>query len=457
MRRMKALLIAGVAIVAVSALWNRDAFSAGGTQLEAQLTTPLGVTLQEYTGSGRVGVSADGQENEATAAQKAAAAEAAPRPFFPGGPRRNDNFMFADATGRTLYTYDKDTEKNKSSCVEKCAEAWPPLHVSAGAKPFGDWTIMSRDDKSKQWAFKGKPLYTFAKDTAAGQKRGEGAASGTWHVARFEAAPGLDLPYGMNVAESDLANGYVLANSDRKTIYMLDGSAPRGKKDCMSSTCPGSWTPVAAALIANPKGNFSLIGRADGFKQWAYKGKPLFTYSGDAAPGDTNGVGADKNFKVVLLAQHFTPKQAMIRNDTSRGGVVATANGMTLYRRDTSFHQPDGHGLPGSTPGSPAVGRAMGTKSCEDDCLKTWRPFVPTADAQSSGFWEIVARADGSKQWAYKGFALYTYDGDKKPGDKTGHDTYDILVSDNLTDNVYEKGPVNTTDSATMFWAYVEP
>ena len=41
----------------------------------------------------------------------------------------------------------------------------------------------------------------------------------------------------------------------------------------------------------------------------------------------------------------------------------------------------------------------------------------------------MLARADGSKQWAYKGYALWTYDGDKKPGDMTGHDATDVIVS----------------------------
>ena len=104
------------------------------------------------------------------------------------------------------------------------------------------------------------------------------------------------------------------------------------------------------------------------------------------------------------------------------------------------------------------VGHAMSTKSCIDDCLVNWKPFVPAAGAQASGYWDIVSRADGSKQWAYKGFALYTYTGDKKPGDKTGNDIYDIVVTEDHARDVYAPGgPVNITDSAALFWSYVEP
>jgi predicted lipoprotein with Yx(FWY)xxD motif len=51
-----------------------------------------------------------------------------------------------------------------------------------------------------------------------------------------------------------------------------------------------------------------------------------------------------------------------------------------------------------------------------------WPPFMASADASASGDWSIVTRADGSKQWAYKGWPLYYWVKDQKPGDKTGDD-----------------------------------
>jgi predicted lipoprotein with Yx(FWY)xxD motif len=88
--------------------------------------------------------------------------------------------VLADAKGMTLYTFDKDM-KGVSMCSGKCAMNWPPLTAAADAKPMGDWITVKRDDGSMQWAYKNKPLYTFAKDTKPGETTGEGVGS-VWHV-----------------------------------------------------------------------------------------------------------------------------------------------------------------------------------------------------------------------------------------------------------------------------------
>jgi predicted lipoprotein with Yx(FWY)xxD motif len=71
-----------------------------------------------------------------------------------------------DAKDMPLYTFARDTEPGKSACNGPCASAWPPLAATATDKDMGDWTVITRDDGSKQWAYKGQPLYTYAKDTA---------------------------------------------------------------------------------------------------------------------------------------------------------------------------------------------------------------------------------------------------------------------------------------------------
>ena len=87
-----------------------------------------------------------------------------------------------DAKGMTLYIFDKDSA-GKSACNGTCATNWPPLMVAAGANASGDWSIVTRDDGSKQWAYKTKPLYTWVKDMKPGDVTGEGVANNTWHVA----------------------------------------------------------------------------------------------------------------------------------------------------------------------------------------------------------------------------------------------------------------------------------
>ncbi|WP_044559283.1 hypothetical protein, partial [Azospirillum sp. B4] len=67
-----------------------------------------------------------------------------------------------DGRGMTLYTFDHDTE-GQSNCIAQCAANWPAFKAGAEAKASGDWTLITRDDGAKQWAYKGKPLYAFAK------------------------------------------------------------------------------------------------------------------------------------------------------------------------------------------------------------------------------------------------------------------------------------------------------
>jgi predicted lipoprotein with Yx(FWY)xxD motif len=91
--------------------------------------------------------------------------------------------ILTDAKGMSLYTFDKDTD-GKSACNGACATNWPVLKAEAGDAPTGSYTIVTRDDGSKQWAYKGKPLYTFAKDQKAGDVTGDGLLNGAWHLAK---------------------------------------------------------------------------------------------------------------------------------------------------------------------------------------------------------------------------------------------------------------------------------
>src|SRR5262249_44250920 len=62
-----------------------------------------------------------------------------------------------DEQGHPLYTSNAD-QGGKSSCYNECAKEFPPFVAKSGAKAFGDWTIIKRDDHVKQWAYQGKPL-----------------------------------------------------------------------------------------------------------------------------------------------------------------------------------------------------------------------------------------------------------------------------------------------------------
>ncbi|MBR0873008.1 hypothetical protein JQ633_21810 [Bradyrhizobium tropiciagri] len=91
--------------------------------------------------------------------------------------------VLTDAKGMTLYTFDKDSD-GKSACNGPCATNWPVLKAEASDKAEAGYSIISRDDGSKQWAYKGKPLYTFAKDQKPGDITGDGFLNGAWHLAQ---------------------------------------------------------------------------------------------------------------------------------------------------------------------------------------------------------------------------------------------------------------------------------
>ena len=91
--------------------------------------------------------------------------------------------VLVNSAGMTLYTFDKDAG-GKSACNDQCAKIWPPVMASADAKPMGDLSVITRDDGSKQWAYKGRPLYYWTKDTKPGDKTGDGFLNNAWHAAK---------------------------------------------------------------------------------------------------------------------------------------------------------------------------------------------------------------------------------------------------------------------------------
>ncbi|QHF53567.1 MULTISPECIES: hypothetical protein [unclassified Pseudomonas] len=88
--------------------------------------------------------------------------------------------MMVDHKGMTVYTFDKDAG-GKSMCNGDCAKNWPPMMAPAGAKAEGKWTVIKRDDGMMQYAYDGKPLYTFVKDEKPGDMTGD-KMKDVWHV-----------------------------------------------------------------------------------------------------------------------------------------------------------------------------------------------------------------------------------------------------------------------------------
>ena len=82
--------------------------------------------------------------------------------------------------GMTLYTFDKDAD-GKSVCKDQCATNWPPLKAESTDKSMGKWTVITRDDQTSQWAYKGKPVYTYKADQKAGDRSGDNFKQ-VWHI-----------------------------------------------------------------------------------------------------------------------------------------------------------------------------------------------------------------------------------------------------------------------------------
>jgi predicted lipoprotein with Yx(FWY)xxD motif len=347
-----------------------------------------------------------------------------------GTPNTNTAGTFADANGMALYTFAGDTAPGKSACEGDCATAWPALAAPADATPVGDWSIVGRTDGTRQWAFRGKPLYRFAKDAKPGEVNGKGADNGQWQAASLPTAPDeVPSPAAVTLRSVSNAQGDVFVDNHGMTLYTFDGDATPGKSACAGS-CQKVWRPFRAAELAKPIGDWTVVIRDDGSRQWAFRGKPIYSFSGDGKPGDALGMLADSQWHPAAYRTYFLPAAVTVRlhgNNT----VLATAEGMTLYARDKFRFSFGSYSVNEGPPATPAIGRAVGTAGCEGDCTKDWVPLKASADAQPSGFWSIALRGDGTRQWAYQGYPVYTNAEDKKPGDMLGRDKFDLTDGSN--------------------------
>jgi predicted lipoprotein with Yx(FWY)xxD motif len=88
--------------------------------------------------------------------------------------------VLVNSRGRTLYLFAKD-KSGTSACSGPCAQFWPPL-LSA-TKPTAGLGVKrlllgrtKRSNGSMQVTYNGHPLYTYARDTQAGQTNGQGSS-----------------------------------------------------------------------------------------------------------------------------------------------------------------------------------------------------------------------------------------------------------------------------------------
>jgi predicted lipoprotein with Yx(FWY)xxD motif len=104
------------------------------------------------------------------------------------------------------------------------------------------------------------------------------------HAMMFAAIAVVTLAVHANPTQ--VSNG-VMASKEGKTLYTFDKDAA-GKSNC-DGGCATAWPPFTVANPALAGGDFSIIKRDDGASQWAFQGKPLYFFAGDAKAGDVNG------------------------------------------------------------------------------------------------------------------------------------------------------------------------
>ena len=100
------------------------------------------------------------------------------------------------------------------------------------------------------------------------------------------------------IVSSDL--GDILADGEGRILYLFNPDA-QGDPTCYND-CAEAWPALVEEVAAGDGVDASLVGsatRTDGGVQVTYNGWPLYYFSGDVAPGDTNGQGLNDVWWVV--------------------------------------------------------------------------------------------------------------------------------------------------------------
>jgi predicted lipoprotein with Yx(FWY)xxD motif len=342
-----------------------------------------------------------------------------------------------DANGRPLYTFDADGTAGASTCDAACTREFPPYLAAKGAKPDGEWSLVQRSDGTRQWAYQGRPLYRYSGQDPAGQPRGSNLSSSNpdwtnpasklfspkqgWRRASYAPENTVLMPGEVELKSLGVANGYGFVDADSGLIAYALPTRPKN---------PAAWRPVAAPAAGVPLGDFTIVKDETGNRQWAYRGAALYTYREDYADTDLHGLAVEKDARPALVYRNFMPAGVGIGMFDLRGPLMTTDKGFTLYTQTRYHLQYGGRRARGGFRYLYDDAKGVGTRGCVGECTKFYKPLAAPKDAQSSGFWEVLTREDGTKQWAFKGSALYTYTGDKKPGDIEGNNRHDIVYGD---------------------------
>jgi predicted lipoprotein with Yx(FWY)xxD motif len=296
--------------------------------------------------------------------------------------------VFTDNAGMTLYTFNKD-KPSISNCNDGCATKWPPLLAKDDAQAEGRFSIITRADNSKQWALDKSPLYRWINDSAPGDTTGEEVKS-LWYVAQVPPISkwNADVNTGGTINKVT-----VLTDTNHKTLYAFTNDKNKPNGSSCNDGCAIEWPPLLAEKDAKASGNYSLVTRDNGDKQWAYHGIPLYRFVDDNDAGDTIG---ENDEKIWFVAQ---PLPISKYSTTNQGIVLSDPSWLSLYVLDNE---------------------TTSKLVCKGPCLKAWPPLFADDKDINRGDYTHFVNSEGKHQWAYKDQPLYHWKTDKKPNDING-------------------------------------
>lgn len=232
--------------------------------------------------------------------------------------------VLTDSAGFTLYRFDKDTaEPPKTNCDGDCAVAWPPVPADGAQAAAGiDKSLLgevTRSDGTKQLTVDGWAVYRYAKDTKAGDAKGQGVG-GTWYALAPDGKKagvksggngggnngggngGGAVQAGLST-RNDSELGEVVVDKNGMTVYGFVKDVRWPMKAACTGACLEKW-PIVDPVEKNDTKGIKLKGyvtfdRPDGAVQQSIDCRLLYTFAGDKKPGDTNGQGVGGTWYAV--------------------------------------------------------------------------------------------------------------------------------------------------------------
>lgn len=374
--------------------------------------------------------------------------------------------VFADPQGHTLYKWPKQQLRNgdagevenKPTCGEQpvrensgflspyppglempdvehrpaCTGVWPPAYAPHDAKAVGEWSVVERLDGRKQWAHKGWPLYTSILDKHPGDVNGASAIMGRngTGAARRPVGPEPNVPGQFDVETTML--GRLVTLHDGWSIYTYDGDS-RNKSNCRDA-CLDGWEPLLAAVSASPIGEWTIIARAPGIQQWAFRGRPVYRHLADQKLGALDGSDVARWHNVYTQVAPELPRGFALKS-TIVGETLGDSSGKTIYSYTCIDDAIDA--LACDYPEAPQAYRFAVCGGGDPDRCSTVFPYVLASVGAKSGsqVWSTMyvdpktgrratAGASGAVNvWAFRDRPIYTFAGYKGYGD---HRTSDI-------------------------------